>query len=133
MKDAIITVYTNGVTDKKPNHVTLSKVLEGIRTGGKSAALLEKVSKETDKETRDELKKTLPCICFSGKWIAGRTDASMSEHSGLAVLDYDHLTDDEKVIKRNKLKKLPYIVAIFDSPTGTGLKALARIKDPKKH
>src|ERR1035438_10485639 len=116
MKDAIITVYTNGVTDKKPNHVTLSKVLEGIRTGGKSAALLEKVSKETDKEKRDELKKTLPCICFSGKWNAGRTDASMEKHSNLAVLDMDKLTPEQMIEKRAILTALPYVVSVFISP-----------------
>ena len=41
-----------------------------------------------DKSQRNELKKNLPAICFSGKFSKRNSD-SIVEHSGLLCLDFD--------------------------------------------
>ena len=129
----IITVYQKGVKDQTPRHIELSKVLNGIKTGGSNKKLLEAISSETNKEKRDDLKKTLPCICFSGKFNGTREDKNLILHSGLFILDIDNLSETEMIDKQKLFIALPYAVAVFVSPSGNGLKVLVRIKDTKKH
>lgn len=77
------------------------------------------------KDAVRDLKKALPGILFSGEF-SRRANAGLITHSGLLCADLDDIAarlDDV----RAKLRASPHVVAIFTSPTGTGLKAVFRV------
>jgi hypothetical protein len=115
---------------EKPVYVELNKVLNAIKTGGNIKLLIAEIRQETNKDERTALKYKLPAIRFSGKFKSNK-DNSISEHSNLAILDFDHIEDING--KRSELIGLPYIYSVFISPSGDGIKAIAKIKDGKRH
>jgi len=117
-----ITQFKN-LYDQKPFYTSIDKVLETIKNGGKQLDLIKQIRASRDKEERNELKKQLSVICFGGKF-SERKAAALVEYSRLVVLDFD---DASIVTKRQELLLLPYVYAVFVSPSGEGLKALIRV------
>jgi hypothetical protein len=77
------------------------------------------------------LKKDLPAILWSGQFST-RTKAvplpqKLLQHSSLLCADLDDLPDDRLREARDKLRANPHVVAIFRSPTNSGLKVLFRV------
>lgn len=104
----------------------VSVVLERIKNC-KSIDLINKIRTEQDKNIRENYKRKLPSILFSGIFQS-RTDIGIVEHSGLICLDFDKLLDDDELKKwKEKLKTDPYTFALFLSPTGKGLKCIVQI------
>ena len=108
-------------------------ILDRIKEG-KNSELVKRIRNEKNKSERNELKKKLPSICFSGVFNK-RSDSALVEHSGLICLDFDgyekkkDLTDDRAKFEKNK-----FVFAVFVSPSGNGLKVLVRIpKDSENH
>lgn len=91
---------------------------------GKSEKLVSLI-REGDKS----LKTDLPVVLWSGMFTQ-RKDESLHEHSGLIVLDFDHL-DVVKV--KPILASDQYVYACWISPSGDGLKVLVKIKFPERH
>lgn len=77
-----------------------------------------------DKATKANLKKYLPSICFSGKFEK-RFDDKCLIHSGLAILDFDHVENLQEF--KAEVCKDKYTFAAFISPSGDGLKVLVKI------
>ena len=76
-----------------------------------------------------EAKKELPIVLWSGEFL-GRKDSALDNHSGLIVLDFDHIdVDGSKTI----LATDQYIYACWISPSGEGLKALVQVSNPESH
>ena len=96
--------------------------------------MIESIRDESDKTKRNELKKQLPAICFSGKF-SKRSDDSIIEHSGLMCLDFDgYASYDDMIEEKGRLIEDKYVMSVFISPSGNGLKALIKIpKDPENH
>ena len=84
-----ITLFKDIHNTSTPFYYSVSEVLDRIKDG-KSKELIEsiRILSEEDKEQRNELKKRLPAICFSGKFTK-RADNAIQEHSGLICLDFD--------------------------------------------
>lgn len=126
----MVTVFKNFNECDKPSYFEIDKVLEGIKSGSIKTQI-EQLRMTTDKKLKDSLKKKLPCICFSGKF-SHRADNALLEHSGFVVLDWDKL--DNPIAKKNEVSRYDFIYSVFISPSGNGVKAVARIpKDIKKH
>ncbi len=117
-------------TKPKTNVVNLAYVLKRIKTC-KSIDLVTQIQNEPDKEKRNELKKKLPVICFSGVFKDHRHSENLVKHSELIVLDFDDVENVEETKK--ELQKHSFVVSCFVSPSGKGVKAVIWIKDPKKH
>jgi|TARA_R110002153_G_scaffold49128_3_gene138606 hypothetical protein len=66
---------------------------------------------------------------YSGKFD-GRKDEDLSDHSGVIVLDFDHI---DVSYSKNALATDEYILACWVSPSGDGLKALVKIAQTRKH
>lgn len=117
----------------RPKYSEADSVLESIRLC-KLQQQIDTIRAESDSERRRELKGLLPNICFAGKFT-NRTDKGLVEHSGLAILDIDHIGTAEQVeAEKEKLKSVSYIYSCFVSPSGDGLKVLVRIPaDKEKH
>ena len=78
----------------------------------------------------DKKQKTnLPVVLFSGEF-SSREDDKILSHSGLIVLDFDHL--DVEAYK-NILCTDDYVYAVWVSPSGDGLKALVKVSNPERH
>ena len=129
----IVTVFKNIRETATPFHRSVKFVLDRIKDGS-SKDLVQRIRKETDKANRNELKKELPAVCFSGQFNK-RSDSAIQEHSGFICLDFDsYATKKEMKAERDRLSKDRYVYSVFTSPSGLGLKALVRIpQDPDNH
>jgi replicative DNA helicase len=76
-----------------------------------------------------DAKRELPVVMFSGKF-EGRKDEDLKEHSGVIVLDFDHI---DVANSKNALATDEYILSCWVSPSGDGLKALVKIAQTRKH
>jgi len=76
-----------------------------------------------------DAKRELPVVMYSGKF-SGRKDEDLTEHSGVIVLDFDHI---DVANSKNALATDDYILSCWVSPSGDGLKALVKIAQPRKH
>jgi len=128
-KQSKCTIYEN-IFSKKPFHITIADALDRIKTG-KSKEKVEKIRNEIDKERRNDLKKMLPSVCFSGIFIKDRKDEFLEEHSGFIILDFDHIEEIDTL--KSELGGLDYIYSFWTSPSGDGVKALVKIADSSKH
>ena len=81
-----------------------------------------KLLKENDSDAYSAYKKTLPAVTFSGVF-SKRNNASITEPSGLIVLDFDH-TDEQTESLMEAMKSDEYVIAAFRSPSGYGVKVL---------
>ena len=121
--DKSITMFPSITSIDSPYYLTIDTALNRIKEG-KSKEKVDKV-REGDKQ----LKKTLPVTLFSGVF-SGRRDEQIQGHSGLIVLDFDHIdVNDYKAL----LGTDDYIRACWTSPSGDGLKALVLITNPERH
>jgi len=123
-----VSIYRNS-RDITGDVITISKALDRIKDG-KSRETVEKIRSAKTKEEADEIKKTLPGVCFSGRF-SKRADGSLMEHSGYVVLDFDKVPDAEQ--KKKELALSKYVLAAWISPSGNGVKALVEIEWESKH
>ena len=121
-----ITIFKNIKETETPFFKDVSFILKRIKEG-KSKSLIKEIRKEKDKATRNELKKNLPAICFSGKFNK-RSDESLVEHSGIICLDFDGY-DKQKDMLQDKegFINSKFVLSVFVSPSGNGLKVLVKI------
>ncbi len=86
----MITIFKSIKDTDAPFFREVDVIFNRIRNGS-SKDLVLRIRNEKDKTDRNELKKQLPAICFSGTFNK-RSDASLIEHSGLICLDFDGYT-----------------------------------------
>ena len=129
----IITIFQNIKDTDTPFHRDVNIIFDRIREGA-SKDIVKQIRQEKNKSERNELKKMLPAICFSGSFKK-RNDNALLEHSGLMCLDFDgyekqkDLLHDKETLSKNK-----YVFSVFISPSGNGLKVLVKIPvDPDNH
>ena len=121
-----ITIFQNIKETSTPFFRDIDFILERIKSGA-SKDLVKRIRTEQNKSQRNELKKNLPAICFSGTFNK-RNDASIIQHSGLICLDFDGYDSNKELLTdKEKLTKSNYIYSVFISPSGKGLKALVKI------
>ena len=129
----MITIFKNIKETNTPFHRDVEHILDRIKDGS-SKELVKRIRKEHRKPERNELKKMLPAICFSGKFTK-RLDSAVQEHSGLICLDFDGYDKNKELLSdKEKISKSPYTYSVFLSPSGRGLKVLVKIpKDVDNH
>ena len=128
-----ITIFQDIKKTSTPFFRDVHSILDRIREGA-TKELVKKIRAEKVKAERNELKKQLPAICFSGKFNK-REDKCLIEHSGLICLDFDGY-EKQKMLLQDKemLSKNKFVFAVFISPSGNGLKVLVKIPaDPDNH
>jgi hypothetical protein len=124
----IITIFQTIRDTDTPFFRDVNVILDRIRDGA-SKDIVKAIRHEKSKSDRNELKKKLPAICFSGTFKK-RADNSLIQHSGLICLDFDgyekqkDLLHDKETLSKNK-----YVYSVFISPSGNGLKVLVKIPD----
>ena len=128
-----VTVFKDIKDTDTPFHRDVEFVLDRIKNGS-SKDLVTNIRKKKNKEERNEFKKKLPSICFSGKF-SKRADNSLLQHSGLICLDFDGYEKQKELIQdKEKIMRDKYTFSVFISPSGNGLKVLIRIpNDAENH
>ena len=118
-----VTIFKDVFDKENPHHLSLESALLRIQSGKSSIKIDEVRSGNKDK------KKELPVVCFSGEF-SSRNDDGLFEHSGLIVLDFDHV--DVDATKRS-LATDDFVYSCWTSPSGNGVKALVKITNPERH
>jgi hypothetical protein len=109
---------TKIVPEKEPS--ILKHVYTWI-TGGRLRRVTESIRCELDGSKRNELKRTLPYVTFSGIFTK-RAEQGIVEKSGLICIDLDHVDDFSSIKKRILTRYTPSLM--FVSPSGKGLKVV---------
>lgn len=128
-----VTIFRNLGDIASPHTITLTEALDRIRTG-RSKAKVEAIRKKLFLgEDYSQDKKDLPFVVFSAAKtqavtnkkgnLTHREDVSVVEHSGVFILDFDNCDVE---LKKEQLKRDPYIYSVWTGPSGTGVKALVK-------
>ena len=121
-----VTIFQNIRETETPFFKDVTYILQRIKEG-KNQELVKKIRQEKNKSKRNELKKNLPAICFSGQFNK-RTDSAIVEHSGLICLDFDGYPKKKDLLEdKERFQKNKFIYSVFVSPSGNGLKVLIKI------
>jgi len=128
-----VTIFKTIKDTDTPFFRPVHKILDRIKNGS-SKETVRKVREEKRKAERNEIKKQLPAICFSGSFNK-RADNSIVEHSGLICLDFDGYAKQKELLQdKENFTKNKYVFSVFISPSGNGLKVLVKIPaDPDNH
>lgn len=122
----MVTIFANSKEVSNPFFLEIDKVLYSFKDGSNKDKI-EKLRLITDKDQRNEQKKKLKSVCFSGEF-SYRSAKNCISHSGFACLDFDNVgTYDDAVCLRDSLQDNEYIYSAFVSPSGNGVKALVKI------
>jgi hypothetical protein len=123
-----VTIFKSIRDTDTPFHRDVRVILSRIKEGSETTKdLVKRIRLEKNKPERQELKKQLPAICFSGTFNK-RTDASLIQHSGLICLDFDGYSKQKELLQdKENLTKNKYVFSVFISPSGNGLKVLVKI------
>lgn len=129
----LITIFKNIKETSAPFHRDVMVILHRIKTGT-SKDLVSRIRAETRKNERNDLKRELPAVCFSGTFNKRRDDALL-QHSGLICLDFDGYEKQRELLQdKERLSRDKYAFSVFISPSGNGLKVLVKIPaDPDNH
>ena len=130
-----ITIFKSIKDTDTPFYRDVRVILNRIKDGSEATKdLVKRIRSEKRKPERQELKKLLPAICFSGTFNK-RTDASLMQHSGLICLDFDGYVKSKDLLQdKETLSKNKYVFSVFVSPSGNGLKVLVKIPaDAENH
>jgi hypothetical protein len=130
-----VTIFKSIRDTDTPFHRDVRLILNRIKEGTESTKdLVKRIRIEKRKPERQELKKLLPAICFSGTFNK-RTDSSLIQHSGLICLDFDGYDKSKELLQdKENLSKNKYVFSVFISPSGNGLKVLVKIPaDAENH
>lgn len=120
-----ITTCFKSLTDTKtPYYRDVNVIFDLVRTGGKHGDIVDKIRTTKDKEERERLKRSLPITLFSGKFKSRKTEG-LEEYNKLVCLDLDNLKNVD--VRRFELEQLPFVYAVWLSPSGNGLKVLIKV------
>lgn len=130
-----VSEFSNITETRLPYQYWLLDVLDGIKhPSARLKSCIDLIRNEADHDKRNELKvKLLSVFCFSGVF-SERKDNGLINYSPIICLDLDDVKD--LGTERERLKNnYPYVLSIFVSPTGTGLKVLVLhdLTDPNHH
>ena len=134
-----ISYYLSAKDSQSTICCTLSEVLADIKNG-KYQQQIDIVRNQHSIEQYKEEKKKLPMFAVSGV-LAHRNDdlANLQEYSNLMVADFDHFATRQDALDfKNKLIQYAtslHLWAIFESPSGLGVKAVLvhDNSDPSEH
>lgn len=123
MNNPIVTIFPSIHQVQEPTYISLETALNRIRQGKHTTRIDRIRGGEKSEKTK------LPIVLFSGEF-SGRKDDNLKRHSGLIVLDFDHI-DVER--GKNVIGSDRYVRSCWVSPSGNGIKALVEVQEPSRH
>jgi hypothetical protein len=126
-----VTAYKDIYEKRNGHHIHIGAALSRIRDG-KSREKILAIRSTSDAHAVDQLKKSLPSICFSGTFEE-RFDNKLIQHSGYICCDIDDIPAENLLEMKQQIASLSYVYAVWISPRGNGLKFLVKIAAPERH
>ncbi|MGB1270197.1 MAG: DEAD/DEAH box helicase family protein [Flavobacteriaceae bacterium] len=129
-----VSVYSSIFYDKTPKQMPLRDVLSKI-TDKAQKAKFERL-RSLDKKAYDSEKTKLKAFTVSATFAGGHSMKNLESYTGLMQLDFDNLSDNDVIRAKKILRKLPFVLAVFDTVKGrNGIKAIAVLNnsDATKH
>lgn len=115
--------FQKGIKQTLPTSIyTIEEFLSHIQ-GGFWANQIQALRQEKEAEKAKKLKSSLPYVTISGVFEK-RDIAHITTHSGLMQVDIDKLGEEQKSYLKKQLTLDEYTLAVFDSPTNTGIKCI---------
>lgn len=130
-----ISVFTSARNpDPVQENYTARNIFDLIKYDQRTRFQIEKIRSEQDKKTRDNLKKSLRAVTWSGTFSKRNTE-SLIKYSGIICMDIDGLQSmAEAAAARDTVSQSEYVYAAFISPSGNGIKILFRsVETEKQH
>lgn len=123
-----VTKFSN-LTAKYGTGILMFEELKHIKTGTYKKLVLEcrAALNEGDKDLYVKLKSKLPAVTFCGEFEKGRKASAITTYNNLMVIDIDTIPNDDLVEVKKKLFKDKYILSLWNSPSGRGIKCLIKI------
>jgi len=94
---------------------------------------LRKLVAEGKQKDYDKQKKALYAFTPSGTFSSGRKQDLMKSYSNIIILDIDKLDQVTLKFAKEKVQNEKYTFAMFESPSGNGLKILVRVSTGREH
>lgn len=131
--DIYVSYYKNiyditGNSFSKPNIAPIRALFDCIKTGGKKSSIrhrIEELRGTTNKELKSQRKCLLPVVTWQGVFKT-RNDDGLMALSSLICIDIDHKSANEIAALLGILMTLEFVLAIFRSPSGDGLKVIIK-------
>lgn len=128
---SLVSIFADHEARAPSAHLPVSAILAAIKSPRpRVVELCAAIRLEGDKEKRRALKSKLPAVCFGAQLStrkAGAQDKILAE-SGVICLDFDSVAD--LAAAKAKLAGAKHVLAVFVSPSGSGLKVLVPILGP---
>lgn len=131
-----MTMFPNVCRPNRPMDTTIDRILDIIEKGecnvtnlkGEKKRLKDIISvirSTKDHRMQGELKREwLPAVCVNGKF-RHKDDHGLEVYSSYVALDYDGFKNKAEMDEaKDMLKSFPFVYAIFETPSGLGLKAI---------
>jgi putative DNA primase/helicase len=119
----------------KIRNTSLEQIIIDIREGKYKDKIepIRRLQKEGKNSDVKELKKHLLAFTPSGVFKSKRTTKTISEYSGLVILDIDNLSTEELKRIIPIIHLAFYTYAAFISPRGNGIKIIVPVNTSKEH
>ncbi len=107
---------------------SFADILNDIKTGKYRGPVtyIRKCLQEQKLESYEKAKKGLPAFTPSGQFEGGRNQDTLIKYSGIIVLDFDKLSQEQLKKCRESSMDDPHTMALFISPSGNGLKVFVQ-------
>lgn len=134
-RESVILAFTQGkqmsyfldVNTTFAYYWNIEEVIKEIKRGLLKKSV-ELIRDESDKEERNKLKKKLPMLCVNGI-MPQRDGRKLVKYGRYMCLDFDGFESVEETEKiKEKLKKDPFTLLAFISPSGKGLKVFLEVE-----
>lgn len=132
LSEITVTKFEN-IKSKDHSTILMFEELKNIKSG-KYKDLILKCRKSVeigDKNLYTSLKTQLPAVTFCGEFKNGHKASDLVIYNSLIVIDIDGLLPENILSIKNSLILDKYILALWDSPSGRGLKGLVRTNSNK--
>ena len=118
--------------DRTPQKTHLAEVVHTIRTSTHIARQIMELRECLPRVPHAYAgqKMHLPAVAFGGVFSGGHKATQLTRYSGLIVIAVKNMTADQLAEVRSKLVQDKRLVALFVSPSGTGLKCLFWTRRP---
>ena len=129
METNLFISHFNNIADKSPIDISIYEFMESVRTGlvrgNQISTLINQIRLEENKEKRSGLKRSLPAVTISAICSGGHKKSNIVKPSGYIQVDIDNVTNVNSL--KEILTKDPYVMLVFISPSGNGLKCVLKI------
>lgn len=118
-----VTIFRNATDAHNALQASVGALFECIRTGGSIKNLIEEIRAFPIACKKRKLE--LPVIMWQGAFTH-RADNGLRSLSSLMCVDIDHKTEEEIMMLRTSLMREPWVLSMFRSPSGDGLKVIVK-------